>query len=176
MNSLYIKGYFLWQKSFLGEANFTSCSRRYSNVLSTLEIEYSQESNPTKPRTTCGRHFWNGYNLWLSMSFTTIIYLFKVNNKKITWKRCEICSELTTKALILRHWRCSEVFIFNLIFKIYFKEYARMATSVFTGWDILLRNNSFRPSQKLPRALPFTARREFLDTILLFTILIGPTW
>lgn len=60
--------------------------------------------------------------------------------------------------------------------KIYFKEYARMATSVFTGWDILLRNNSFRPSQKLPRALPFTARREFLDTILLFTILIGPTW
>ena len=40
------------------------------------------------------------------------IYLFKVNNKN-TRERCEICSKLTIKTPVRRHWRRSRVFIVN---------------------------------------------------------------
>ena len=40
------------------------------------------------------------------------IHLFKVTNRS-TRRKCEICSKLTVKAPVRRHWLCPSFFIVN---------------------------------------------------------------
>ena len=51
-----------------------------------------------------------GFVKKLYFKISVNIYLFKFNNRN-TWKRCEICSNLTIKISERRHWCCSGVLI-----------------------------------------------------------------
>ena len=92
------------------------------------------------------------------------ICLFKVNNKNIR-KRCEICSNLTTKT---RYWHCSGIFIVNF-------EHISHLFGVFLLLTLNKQKlNERTPKPRIPFSPLFTYTSLFYTKILVYNGFIKP--